>query len=404
MSKFPILYSPQTQTGLLGNRFIAKSLWFGLSLAAVIQDILRNKLNNFLIFRSVYFHLTQGRNLYLFYPSEYGDVNLYGPVFGNVIMPFALLPVQLGALCWVMANVIFLYWAISKLPLERFYQTVLVFLCSHELMNNSSWLQSNALVCGCIMLGFSFTVKGREKWALFYIMLATFIKLYGVIGLAFIPFSMSKRRFLWSAFVWTVLFFLLPLILTNEHFLFQSYRDWYTGLALKDAKNIRIDTDNWFQDISFMGVIRRSVYPGLRNLYVLVPAVIFYLSQFIYVKRYKHLNYQLYILCSSLLFVVIFSTGAESPTYIIALPAMCIWFFLQPIRNATNWLFGLFLVFTTFSYSDLLTPWFRHHIAMPYSLKAIPASIIWLVIVCQIHLGMSEKLLIKPLWVSKSPS
>ena len=370
---------------ILGNRWLAVTLWFGLSLFAVLQVVWLDKLNIFMVFRSGFVHLLQQKNLYLLYPLEYGDVYIYGPVFGLLIAPFALLPVKIGAVCWVMANVAFLYWAISKLPVTRFYQTALLLLCSHELMNNSSWLQANAFACGCILLGYSFTRNKKDHWALFFIMLAAFVKIYGLIGLAFLPFSSRRLLFVGWAIFWSVTFFVSPMIISSGHFVLQTYADWWTALLQKDSKNIRLDDHYYFHDISFMGLIRRSVYPGLKNKFVLIPAILLFCSQFRLWNYYKDFRYQLYILCSCLLFVVIFSTSAESPTYIIALPAICLWFFLQPTRRSTTLFFLVLFLFTTFSYSDLLTPWFRKHIAMPYSLKALPACVIWCVIAYQVN-------------------
>ncbi len=352
-----------------------------------MQVIWFDKLNIFNVFRSGYTHLLQERNLYLLYPLEYGDVYIYGPVFGLLIAPFALLPVKIGAFCWVMANVAFLFLAVTKLPVNRYYQTALLILCSHELMNNSSWLQANAYVCASIFLGYIFVREKKEHWALFFILLASFVKIYGIIGLAFFPFSSNRLKFIGWAFAWSLLFFFSPLILTSWHFLLQTYTDWYVALSQKNATNARLDTHYYFHDISFMGLIRRSVYPALKNIYILLPAGLLFVSQFIVRSCYKDFRYQLYILCSCLLFVVIFSSSAESPTYIIALPAICLWFFLQPSSRSTTLLFIVLFVFTTFSYSDLLTPWFRQHVVMPYSLKALPSCIIWCVIVVQIHSG-----------------
>jgi len=369
----------------LSNRKLALCLWFGLSFFAVLQVVWLDKLNIFNVFRSGYFHLIQERNLYLFYPAEYGDVYIYGPVFGLLIAPFALLPVKIGAICWVMFNVTILYWAFSKLPIARFYQTALLILCSHELMNSSSWLQANAMTCACILLGYAFVKNKKEHWALFFIMLATFIKIYGIIGLAFFPFSTNRVKFILWVVIWSIVFFIGPILLTSWHFLLQAYHDWYVALSQKNNTNIRLDTHYYFHDISFMGLIRRSIYPGLKNIYVILPCTILFISQFRFVKYYNNLAYQLYLLCSCLLFVVIFSTSAESPTYIIALPAICIWYFLQPRRRSTIIFFIVLFVFTTFSYSDLLTPWFRTHIVMPYSLKALPSCIVWCIIAIQVN-------------------
>ena len=397
------LYNPLNQTGLLGDRQIALSLWFGLSFLAVIQQIQLHHINNFIVYRSVYFHLIQGKNLYLFYPLEYEDVNLYGPVFGVLIAPFAWLPVSMGVFSWVMANVFFLYWAISNLPIPKFFQTVLIFLCSQELMNSSSWLQSNALICGCILLGFSFSRNGKERWALLFIMLATFIKLYGIIGLAFLPFCSNRRKFIIWAFFWSVILFIAPLLITSWHFLIQSYGDWYTGLTNKELKNISLTDNNFYQDISVMGLIRRNLSKDLNDIYVIIPGILLYLSQFIYFKKYRDTEFQLYLLCSSLIFVVIFSTGSESSTYLIAVPGMILWYFLQPYKKSITWFFSIVFLFTTFSYSDLLTPAFRTNIVIPYALKAIFPTIIWILILFQVHFTAASRDSRNLLWVTNSP-
>jgi Glycosyltransferase family 87 len=397
-------YSPLNQTGLLGNRRIALILWFGLSFLAVIQQIWLHHINNFIVFRSVYFHLVEGKNLYLFYPLEYEDVNLYGPLFGVLVAPFAWLPVNLGVFSWVMANVFFLYWAISRLPIPAFFQTLLIFLCSQELMNSSSWLQSNALICGCILLGYSFSRSGKERWALLFITLAAFIKLYGIIGLAFLPFSSNRRKFILWAVIWAVILFIVPLLFTSWHFLIQSYGDWYTGLVNKGLKNISLTNHNFYQDISVMGLIRRNLYCNLKDIYVIIPGILLYLSQFIYFKKYRDIEYQLLLLCSSLIFVVIFSTGSESSTYLIAAPGMVLWYFLQPFKKPTTWFFSIAFLFTTLCYSDLFTPAFRTNFIMPYSLKAIFPAIIWVVILVQVHFPAASNDSRNLLWVTNSPS
>ena len=364
---------------------LATGVWFALSLFAVCQSIWSHQLNNFEVFRHVTFHLQQHRNLYLTYPAEYGDVNLYGPVFGILIAPFALMPVALGAVCWVMANTAFLYVAIVRFPMHPVFRGALLLLCAHEMMNNSSWLQTNGFVCGCLLLGFSLTLKGKERWALLFILLASFVKLYGIVGLLFFCFSAHKRAFVGWAIWWSLVCLVAPMLLTSFSFLLTSYQDWFRALQVKAAKNIRLDNHNFYQDISIPGMIRRVFYANLQDRYIVIPGGLLFISQWVYYRRWQIPSYQLYLLCSSLLTIVLYSSGAESPTYIIALPAICLWFFLQPRQRGTVSGFIAAWAITTFSYSDLLTPWFRNHIAMPYSLKALPSAVIWCILFVQIH-------------------
>ena len=146
-----------------------------------------------------------------------------------------------------------------------------------------------------------------------------------------------------------------------------------------------MDIHNDYQDISLMGMIRRIFHwPSFSDSIVLIPAIILFGLQYLQYKYFHDIRFRLYVLCSVLIFTVIFSNGAESPTYIIAFPAVCFWFVAQPKSKFATRFFIFALVLTSFSYSDLLTPYVRTYLVRPYSLKALPCSILWFIIVQQI--------------------
>ncbi len=369
----------------LFDRKLAICLWFGLSILAIFLNYLHNDYNNFIIFRHVFYHALKHANLYLPYPEEYNDVNLYGPVFSVLIAPFALLPKALGLAAWVLFNTTFLYLAIRQLPLEEKYQNAILILCAHEMMNAASWMQTNPFVGACIILGFTYTHKGKEVWALFFIMLATMVKLYGVVGFAFFFFSEKKGSFISWAILWGLVFFILPVPLANLQYIEQCYIDWYNALVVKSERNINLFIHNDYQDISVMGMIRRIFHwQDFKNIYITGPAVILFFAQYLKFKHFGDLRYRFYILCNVLIMTVIFTTSAESPTYIIAFPAVCIWFTIQPPSKNVNAFFIFCIILTSFSYSDLLTPYVREHIVRPYSLKALPCFVMWLVLLYQV--------------------
>jgi hypothetical protein len=86
-----------------------------------------------------------------------------------------------------------------------------------------------------------------------------------------------------------------------------------------------------------------------------------------------------------MLFVIVFNTGSESPTYIIGVVPICLWYVLQKKTVLNNLLFIIAIFFSSFSYSDLFTPWFRTHIMITYALKVVGCFLIWVVILIQIH-------------------
>lgn len=381
----------QILTGsFLFNRKFAVTLWFGLSLIAVLYDFFEYKSTggisgNYKIFKYVFVHVREQVNLFTEYPLQYNDTNHYGPFFSLIIAPFALLPDAMGVVLWVMANAAILYWAIRKLPIKENWQNAILILSAHEMMTAASWVQSNPLIIACIILGFVYIHSGKEIWALFFILIAAFIKLYGVVGFAFFFFSKDKLSFIKWAIIWFAVFLIAPMVFAPLSFIFQSYQDWYISLTEKAAKNVRLDINNDYQDISVMGMIRRIFkVPNFKNIIITIPAVIIFGLQYIRYQYFSDIRYRLYLLCSVLIMTVIFTTSAESPTYIIAFPAVCLWFVLQPPAKWVNGVFVFALLLTSFSYSDIFTPYVRDHIIRPYSLKALPCFIVWLIISWQI--------------------
>ncbi len=371
----------------LYDRKVAILLWFGLPILSIIRTLFKDQhINNFTIFRDVFYHAIHTQNLYSEYPLEYADVNLYGPLFSVVIAPFAILPLQIGFVLWSLFNAWILFFAITKLPVKKEWQYAILILSCNEMLNNTAWSQINPFIAALIILGFVYANKGKNAWALFFILMATFIKLYGIVGFAFFFFNERKSSFVLWTFIWSILFFLLPMLLTTPYFATHSYIDWFDAVTHKASKNIRMDIHNDLQDISVMGMIKRIFnWPDFKTWWVLVCAAVMFALQLLLVQYYKDLRYKLYILCSVCVALVIFSTSSESPTYIIAFPLVCLWFLMQNPSKTNNALFIFALVLTCFSYSDIFTPYVRTHIVRPYSLKALPCFVIWILISFQIY-------------------
>jgi FtsH-binding integral membrane protein len=89
------------------------------------------------------------------------------------------------------------------------------------------------------------------------------------------------------------------------------------------------------------------------------------------------------LLASVLIFTVIFSSGSESPTYIIAFVGVAIWFVIQPkpISKFYIVLFIFALILTSLSPSDLIPKYLKDNFIRPYALKALPCVLIWFAIV-----------------------
>ena len=95
--------------------------------------------------------------------------------------------------------------------------------------------------------------------------------------------------------------------------------------------------------------------------------------------------YQLTYISVVLLSIVLFSSSAESATYIIAVTGFAIWYVIQEKRN--NWLTALLifvLVLTSISATDLFPRFLYKSFVRPYALKALPCFIAWMVMIYQL--------------------
>ncbi|RYE35464.1 MAG: DUF2029 domain-containing protein [Sphingobacteriaceae bacterium] len=373
-------------------------LWFGLSFFVAIKQVFGHLSNNYLIYKFTFFNLIHQHNLYLPQPEHYQDVNHYGPLFGLFIAPFVWLPDHLAAAFWVMFNACILYVAINQLPVNNKQKNIILLLCAHELMTASFSTQFNPCMTAIILLSFVFIRQKKDFWAACVIILGTYIKLYGIVGLAFFFFSEQKLKFIASLLFWAVVFFLLPMIVSSPKFIIQTYQDWFHVLVEKDAQNAA----SLMQDISVMGLIRRIFHQDISNNIVLLPALAVFGSSYLFIKKYKTISFQLLLLSSTLLFTVLFSSGSESPTYIIAFVGVAVWFvnLEKPLTNLQIGLMIFAFILTSLSPSDLFPKYIKTEYVVKYALKALPCLLIWLHVIYQTWTVRTDYLPVKTVSVS----
>ena len=363
------------------NRLYIISLWMIITLISVIKQLVIGKFNNYKIFKNVYFHTVNKLPLYTEYPLEYFDHNHYGPVFSIVIAPFAVLPDYLGIPFWGLFNTGILAWAITQLPLKSSQINAVLWICLHELLTTLLGLQFNPMMTAIIILSFVYIEKGKDFWSAFFIILGLFVKLYGIVGLAFFFFSKNKIKFILSLLFWSIVMFCLPMLLSSPEYIIQTYKEWFERLVEKNNENAGL---NSYQDISLMGIVRRFFQDStISNLPFLIGGVFLFGLQYLRTKEYKEESYRLMLLASVLIFTVIFSSGSESPTYIIAFVGVAIWFVIQP-KPISKFYIALFifaLILTSLSPSDLIPKYLKDNFIRPYALKALPCVLIWFAIV-----------------------
>ncbi len=358
-------------------------VWFVLSALTVFSEVIRgtSSVNNYLVYKGVFEHLVSQHNLYLAYPKEYFDLNHYGPVFGLLIAPFALMPVLIGCFFWGMFNAWFLYFAIIKLRLDKKNTLIVLLICLVELMTSLHNVQYNPFIAALIILAFVFVKEEKDWLATICITFGFLTKLYPIVGIFFFLFSKHKVKFvLWGIF-WLAFFAILPILITSHDFLYHSYFDWWQSLIDKTNQNIQCSAAGGMQDISVMGMIRRfsKVY-DFKSVWVVIPAMLLIVTPIINIKYYRNITYQLLYLSVLLISTVIFSSSSESPTYIIAIAGVAVWWIAQkkPYIGIIKSALIFAIVLTSLSATDLFPHYIKDHFITTYSLKALPCFVVWI--------------------------
>ena len=91
-------------------------------------------------------------------------------------------------------------------------------------------------------------------------------------------------------------------------------------------------------------------------------------------------DFRLRFLCSLLVFMVIFNHQSESPSFVIAVTGIAIWYVWFPRTGWRTALMTLTILVVSVSSTDITPPWLRHTVFEPYKLKTVPCMLAWVVL------------------------
>ena len=324
--------------------------------------------NNYVIFRQAHHHLLQHKDLYILYPTEQWDLYKYSPAFALLFAPLAYLPDLPGLMLWNLINALAFYFAVWKLPLKRRARSFILLFSLLELFGSLQNFQSNGLLAALLIAAVNAFEKKKLAWAALAIAGATFIKVYGAIGFAFLLFYPGKARFIsWSA-LWMLLFAALPLVATSPDGLLAQYASWGRMLRADTATSYGLSVMGWLH--TWFGIGKGAELP------VLIFGVLCFCAPLLRMPLWKDPHFRLRFLAQTLLWMVVFNPKAESPTYNIAVTGAALWYAAGP-RSA--WRTALLLcvfVFTCLSPTDIF-PGVAKEFFGSYAVKAVPCIAVW---------------------------
>jgi hypothetical protein len=335
--------------------------------------------NNYIIFRQAFVHLTEGRDLYLFFPAEHFDNFLYSPTFAVLMAPLASLPVWLGLVLWDLLCAAILVAGVRSIPgLDARARSLFVWFLLPEFIGSAQHSQTNPAIVGFLLLALAMAERQRAWAAALLLSLATYVKIFPIAaGLLFLVYPQRIRLVAWTA-GWMVALAALPLLVVSPAELAWQYGNWWrlhttsthaAGAGLSAAGLLQ----SWF------GLEPpRAVLLGVAGLAMLLPLT--------NVRAFSRLDFRATFLGAILMWMIAFNHLSESPTFVIAMAGIGLWYFSQPGTPAHRALLWFAFLFVSVTYSDLVPRDFRARYINPYALKALPVVVIWCVAVVELTL------------------
>ena len=339
--------------------------------------------NNYVIFKQSHFHLIENKDLYINYYQEQGDLFKYSPTFSLFFGAFAYFPNIIGLSIWNILNCLVFFAAIYLLPnIDNRKKIFILFFCLIELMTSMQNEQSNALTVGLIILAFAFLERRNYAIATLLIIASVYIKIFGLVAFAlFLLYPKKGKLALYSIF-WATILFALPLFVVDFSELKLQYLSWWNMLQNDHSNSL---------GLSVMGVLDSWFNISVNKINTVLIGAILFCIPLIQFRKYSNYFFRVLLLCSVLIWVIIFNHKAESSTFIIAIAGIAIWFFQSKQNILNSILVILAFILVSLSPTDLFPRTLRNTIIVPYALKAVPCILIWLKILYDMIMVKSPK-------------
>ncbi|MCC7245968.1 MAG: DUF2029 domain-containing protein [Saprospiraceae bacterium] len=368
----------------ISNQIIIASLYVLFALIASMQSLTGtktyheggrpyNRYNNYTIFEKSFEHLKNNQDLYVLHPDDHWDLYKYTPAFSVFFGLFNALPDWLGLSLWNLLNALLLLAAVYYLPrLDNYQKGLVSLIILIELMTCMQNSQSNGLMAGLIVFSFGLLERNKHLWAAFCVVFSVFIKLFGIVAFALFLFYPQKWKSALYTVFWTVLLLASPLLLIDLDQYGKLYHSFMNILANDHDASLGLSVMGWLQ-AWFSVEVNKQI--------IVISGIVIFLLPFYNFRNYREYMFRYLLLCSILLWVIIFNHKAESPTFIIAMTGVALWF-VKAEKNALNVaLFISAFVLTTLSPTDLFPRYVRREFVEPLVLKAVPCILIWVKII-----------------------
>ena len=328
----------------------------------------RKHYNTYQIFKSAHEHLFSDQDLYSSHPEEHKYTYKYSPAFALGFGAFARLPDAVGLSLWLVCSGLITLLALWILPtLDTRKQLLFFLVICLQWISSTQDQQTNVLVVMLLLIALASLEKDRPLLASFAIVSTLFIKVFGIGAVLLYLFYPKKLKLGLYTALWIVLFAAAPLLVHDLETTQGIYSDWFGQIAGDHQQ---------YSGMSVFGAITNWFGAEPPKIILLALAGLVLVSPVVQISKWKSLQFRMMMLASMLIWFVIFNHKAESPSYIIAMTGIALWYFSRNRGMADTVLLWFSILMLSVLFTDLVPrPWrdftFDHH------LKVIPAFVIW---------------------------
>lgn len=333
--------------------------------------------NNFLIFDAAFRNLRAGRDLYAPHPEQYLDLFKYSPAFAVLFAPISALPDTLGLVLWDAINTMLLAWAIVRLMPDHRGDVVLA-LTFLEMFGSMQHSQSNSLLAALVILAFLALEAEHPIRAALALAIGTAVKIFPIAGAAMAVPRPHRVRFGIALGAVLAVVLALPFLVVAPHEVKAQYASWMALLprdAVSDTVAGRgMHTGGVPEQLHLWFGTRSSPF-----VVEVIGAVLLVLPLVARWKRWADPDFRVRFLASLLVFLVIFNHRSESPSFVIAMVGIAIWFAASAPDALTISVMAATFAIVSLGASSAVPNAVRVGVVMHYRLKTLPCVIAWLV-------------------------
>ena len=363
------------------NRISARSWLLALYIVTIIVVAVgkayghRGPDNNFLIFRWSFLNLSLGNDMYAAQPQHHTDLYKYSPSFAVLFAPFALIPFALSLALWDALNALVLFFAVARLLPSR-QAAIALALIYLEVLRSMQRSQSNSLVTALVILGFLAFEQRKQVGAAFAIAIGAAVKIFPLAALALAIFYPRRLRFALWMFVATVVVLALPLLVVSPSELAAQYQSWRAVESI-DAFSVGGGGGGGLYG-GVMQQLRLIFGVSWPNWPVQLAGTVLLMLPLAKWRNWEFAEFRMRFLCALLVYMVIFNHQSESPSFVIAVTGIAIWFVITPRSWWHTTLMVLTILIVSISSTDITPKSWQRDFFVHYRLKTIPCTLAWL--------------------------